>query len=92
MAEIDSTSDKSPIAFYFVDISPWPSDSGLRFSLIHFWEARNTASGHCDARFHFIKLFSALPASTQVISIEKGLYILHTALSPESGLTAGHFS
>ncbi|KAH0893900.1 hypothetical protein HID58_056329 [Brassica napus] len=66
MAEIDSTSDKSPIAFYFVDISPWPSDSGLRFSLIHFWEARNTASGHCDARFHFIKLFSALPASTQV--------------------------
>ncbi|CDY66734.1 BnaC03g60610D [Brassica napus] len=49
-------------------------------------------TGHCDARFHFIKLFSALPASTQVISIEKGLYILHTALSPESGLTAGHFS
>uniref|UniRef100_A0A0D2ZUJ8 Uncharacterized protein n=1 Tax=Brassica oleracea var. oleracea TaxID=109376 RepID=A0A0D2ZUJ8_BRAOL len=50
MAEIDSTSDKSPIAFYFVDISPGPSDSGLRFSLIHFWEAKNTASGHCDAR------------------------------------------
>ncbi|WZZ54897.1 hypothetical protein YC2023_055004 [Brassica napus] len=43
MAEIDSTSDKSPIAFYFVDISPGPSDSGLRFSLIHFWEAKNTA-------------------------------------------------
>nr|VDD26981.1 unnamed protein product [Brassica oleracea] len=50
MAEIDSTSDRSPIAFYFVDISPGPSDSGLRFSLIHFWEAKNTASGHCDAR------------------------------------------
>ncbi|KAJ4873223.1 Uncharacterized protein Rs2_26774 [Raphanus sativus] len=39
------TSDKSRAALYFVDISPRLSEWGLRFSLIYFWEARNTANG-----------------------------------------------
>ncbi|KAG2252536.1 hypothetical protein Bca4012_100100 [Brassica carinata] len=43
--QIDSTSDKSPVTFYFADLSPVPSESGLHFNLIHLWVARNTASG-----------------------------------------------
>ncbi|KAF8089791.1 hypothetical protein N665_0497s0031 [Sinapis alba] len=34
---------KSPVAMYFKDISPGAHESGLRFWLIHLWEARNMA-------------------------------------------------
>lgn len=44
--EIDSNLRQvSCCTIYFVDISPRLSESGLRFSLIYFWEARNTANG-----------------------------------------------
>ncbi|KAH0884805.1 hypothetical protein HID58_060901, partial [Brassica napus] len=33
----------SPLALYFNDVSPELSKAELRYSLIHFWEARNAA-------------------------------------------------
>ncbi|KAH0892160.1 hypothetical protein HID58_054589 [Brassica napus] len=37
------SSAKSHVGMLFKDISPGPHESELRFRLIHFWEARNSA-------------------------------------------------
>ncbi|KAF3560155.1 hypothetical protein F2Q69_00015043 [Brassica cretica] len=52
-------SAKSPLALYFNDVSPELSKAELRYSLIHFWEARNAAK--CGMLFDvnsFLQIFT----------------------------------
>ncbi|KAG2242267.1 hypothetical protein Bca4012_012544 [Brassica carinata] len=42
-AKTQLTIGKAPVAMYFNDISPGPSESQLRVRVVHFWEVRNIA-------------------------------------------------